>query len=58
MQSLPRKDKILTKQRLNSHTPKPKCCLSPSNNTKPQTSMQTKQRDGGERVDTIPKDKY
>ena len=53
MQSLPRKYQTRQNKKLNSHTPKPKRCLSPSNNTKPQTSMQkTKQRDDGDRVDT------
>ena len=34
----------MTKQRLSSRTPKPTRCLSPSNNTKQQASMQkTKQ---------------
>ena len=44
MQSLPNKDQTRQNKRLNSHTPKPTRCLSPSNNTKPQASMQkTKQ---------------
>ena len=30
----------MSKQRFNSDTPKPTHCLSPSNNTKSQTSMQ------------------
>ena len=40
MQNLPNKDKTRQNKRLNSPTPKPTCCLSPSNNTKPQASMQ------------------
>ena len=44
MLSLPNKDKTRQNKRLNSHTPKPTRCLSLSNNTKPQESMQkTKQ---------------
>ena len=42
MQSLPNKDK--TRQKTKLPHPKPICCLSPSNSTKPQASIyKTKQ---------------